>query len=296
MSGAPAPELDSDTAHLDRLIDQAIDAGEVDEVNRLETWLWLDGPAQPEGRVDGAVRSLMLEMNRIILANGASEEAGASSVDAWNQLDRVNGPVTVACRGPGRQLPGRAEPQAGRALAPRAPPGSHRRGAPAAARGANGCCRRDRRGARSPLRAKWGCPRPPRRRRGGRTAVAPMPGDRLPGIPWRHRRRSGGRRRGEELLHNSPTLLRVAGRNTYLLVAIGVAAKELGVHPDRRRPHRRQCAVPVVNASAGGDRLEALRRRGARIVEVDLVMLASEVAALLGDEPCRLVTVRPSAL
>ena len=48
----PGPDLDADTARFDRL-DQAIKTGDLDEQNRLATWLWLDGPAQPEGRVGG---------------------------------------------------------------------------------------------------------------------------------------------------------------------------------------------------------------------------------------------------
>jgi pimeloyl-ACP methyl ester carboxylesterase len=97
VSGAPAPELDADTTRFDRLLDQAMEAGDLDELNRLETWLWLDGPAQPEGRVGDPARSLLLDMNRIILANRVPEEVGASGVDAWSQLDRVHVAATVAC-------------------------------------------------------------------------------------------------------------------------------------------------------------------------------------------------------
>jgi len=97
VSGAPAPELDADITRFDRLLDQAIEAGDLDEANRLETWLWLDGPAQPEGRVGGPARSLLLDMNRILLAHAVPEEAGASGVDAWSQLDHVKAPATVAC-------------------------------------------------------------------------------------------------------------------------------------------------------------------------------------------------------
>lgn len=54
VSGAPEPALDPDTQRLSDLIDAALAAGDSDEVNRLETWLWLDGPSSPEGRVGGA--------------------------------------------------------------------------------------------------------------------------------------------------------------------------------------------------------------------------------------------------
>ncbi|MBO0788755.1 MAG: alpha/beta hydrolase [Actinobacteria bacterium] len=97
VSGAPEPELDAATQRFDKLIDQAIAAGDLAEQNRLETWLWLDGPAQPEGRVTGEARSLALDMNAIVLRNGVPESAGASDVAAWNRLAEVRVPVTVAC-------------------------------------------------------------------------------------------------------------------------------------------------------------------------------------------------------
>jgi hypothetical protein len=49
----------------------------------------MDGPAGPEDRVTGAVRSLALDMNAIILGYGVPEDAGASGVDAWNRLEEV---------------------------------------------------------------------------------------------------------------------------------------------------------------------------------------------------------------
>lgn len=97
ISGAPEPTLDADTARFDRLLDQAGSEGDLDEINRLETWLWLDGPAQPEGRVGGETRVLALEMNGIALKSGTPEDAGKSGVDTWSRLGEVRVPVTVAC-------------------------------------------------------------------------------------------------------------------------------------------------------------------------------------------------------
>lgn len=97
VSGAPEPELDPDTQRFDALLDAAIAAGNLDEVNRLETWLWLDGPSSPEGRVGGQARTLALEMNAIVLRNDAREGEGGSGVDAWHRLDQIRVPVTAAC-------------------------------------------------------------------------------------------------------------------------------------------------------------------------------------------------------
>ncbi len=97
VSGAPEPELDAGTRRLDLLLEAAYAARDVGEVNRLETWLWLDGPGQSEGRVGGAARELALEMNAVIIANDVPEAAGAADVDAWHRLAEIKVPVTVAC-------------------------------------------------------------------------------------------------------------------------------------------------------------------------------------------------------
>ncbi len=97
VSGSSEFELDPDTSRLDRLLDDAIERASLEEINRLETWLWLDGPGQPEGRVGGPVRSLALEMNEVILRNDVPEEAGASGLDAWDRIDDVRVPAMVAC-------------------------------------------------------------------------------------------------------------------------------------------------------------------------------------------------------
>jgi pimeloyl-ACP methyl ester carboxylesterase len=43
VSAAPEPDLDTGTQRFDARLDPAIAAGNLEEVNRLETWLWLDG-------------------------------------------------------------------------------------------------------------------------------------------------------------------------------------------------------------------------------------------------------------
>jgi pimeloyl-ACP methyl ester carboxylesterase len=97
VSGAPEPELDPETREFDERISRALAAGDLEEVNRLETWLWLDGPAGPEGRVGGEARKLALEMNATILHYDSSEDDGASGVTAWARLEEVQAPTIVAC-------------------------------------------------------------------------------------------------------------------------------------------------------------------------------------------------------
>jgi pimeloyl-ACP methyl ester carboxylesterase len=97
VSGDTGFEIDPDTARVDGLLDHAIEENDIGEVSRLETWLWLDGPAQPEGRVGDPVRSLVMAMNEIILRNDVPEEVGASGLDSWDRIEEVRTPTTVIC-------------------------------------------------------------------------------------------------------------------------------------------------------------------------------------------------------
>jgi len=105
VTGAQEPELDAATQALAERLEAAEAAGDLEEVNRLEAWLWLDGPAAPEGRVGGAARELLLDMNRIALGNDAEAEDeatdGATAAEdrppAWPELGRVTVPVLVLC-------------------------------------------------------------------------------------------------------------------------------------------------------------------------------------------------------
>ena len=97
VSGAPGGlAADPETERLDAAIDAAVAAGDLAEANRLEAWLWLDGPAGPEGRVGGPVRDLFLEMNATALESEAEGTSGAGEIAAWSRLAEVTVPVTVA--------------------------------------------------------------------------------------------------------------------------------------------------------------------------------------------------------
>jgi pimeloyl-ACP methyl ester carboxylesterase len=97
VSGAPEAELDETEQRFDAQFEAAIEAGDDAEINRLDTWFWLDGPGSPEGRVGGAARDLAIEMNAIIIGNDAPDGAGDNGVDAWSRLAEITAPVTVAC-------------------------------------------------------------------------------------------------------------------------------------------------------------------------------------------------------
>jgi pimeloyl-ACP methyl ester carboxylesterase len=93
IRGAPYPESE-DEPELYAWLEAAEAAGDLDEVNRLEAWLWLDGPSAPEGRVGGAARELFLEMNgRALRAPERGEEAEPPA--AWPRLREISVPTLV---------------------------------------------------------------------------------------------------------------------------------------------------------------------------------------------------------
>jgi pimeloyl-ACP methyl ester carboxylesterase len=96
ISGAPEfDSVDASTMVLSDRIDRAWTDGDTELLVRLETWLWLDGPGQPEGRVSAAPRRLAEEMNRQIASLAAPEGSGASGIDAWSRLGEIAAPTIV---------------------------------------------------------------------------------------------------------------------------------------------------------------------------------------------------------
>ena len=112
VTGAPEPEIDPATQVLSDLLDAAYDANDAAEINRLETWIWLDGPAQPEGRVSGPARDLALDMNAVIMGRGDLEEARRIRHRRVGPARRDPGAGHRGLRRPGRAVPGQPVPRA----------------------------------------------------------------------------------------------------------------------------------------------------------------------------------------
>src|SRR3546814_14122398 len=49
------------------MLEEAEEEEDLDRINLLEAWMWLDGPDSAEGRVGGARRGLFLTMNATAL-------------------------------------------------------------------------------------------------------------------------------------------------------------------------------------------------------------------------------------
>jgi pimeloyl-ACP methyl ester carboxylesterase len=95
IRGAPFPDLtEGPTADLGARIEAAEAAEDLEALDRLEAWMWLDGPSAPEGRVSGPARDLFLEMNAIALrAKDPGDQAETPA--AWPRLGEIAVPTTI---------------------------------------------------------------------------------------------------------------------------------------------------------------------------------------------------------
>ena len=95
ISGAPFPEnFPLPIQQRFYRLEMAEEANEISVINQLEIGLWLDGPESPEGRVGGALRKLLLDMNEVALR---SPEMTGEAVppSAFNRILDINVPTLV---------------------------------------------------------------------------------------------------------------------------------------------------------------------------------------------------------
>lgn len=93
--GGPQEDDPDDVEALFATAVAAFDAGDLDEVNRIECHFWLDGPRSPEGRVTGAARELFLDMNRRVLDLEDTVGTAVEQPPTWDRLGAITVPVTV---------------------------------------------------------------------------------------------------------------------------------------------------------------------------------------------------------
>jgi pimeloyl-ACP methyl ester carboxylesterase len=94
VSGAPEREVEEGVKPLEAALEQAWEARDLAELNRLEAHIWLDGPLTAEGRVGGAARELFLEMNgRSLAAPDPGDDD--SGVRAWDRLAEIGAPTLL---------------------------------------------------------------------------------------------------------------------------------------------------------------------------------------------------------
>jgi pimeloyl-ACP methyl ester carboxylesterase len=94
VRGAPYPDPTEQEASLDEAAEKAAEDGRIDDANRVEAQLWLDGPTSPDGRVQGAARQLFLDMNGRAL-RAPDPGPPAAYPDAWPRLREIAVPTLV---------------------------------------------------------------------------------------------------------------------------------------------------------------------------------------------------------
>jgi len=94
ITGFEGDEPDDALAALEDTLEYALSRGNLDQANRIEAHMWLDGPLAEDGRVDGPARELFLEMNRQRreLSRFSQEERPDAAID---HLDRIKAPILL---------------------------------------------------------------------------------------------------------------------------------------------------------------------------------------------------------
>jgi pimeloyl-ACP methyl ester carboxylesterase len=83
---------------LEEEIMAAYQAGDLERINELEATYWLDGCYQEAGRADASIRQLVLDMNGIVLRNGAAGIEATEEVltpKAWARVDDITQPTVL---------------------------------------------------------------------------------------------------------------------------------------------------------------------------------------------------------
>jgi pimeloyl-ACP methyl ester carboxylesterase len=94
LGGAPEPELPEEAEALFDARDYAEQRQQTASINRIDAHLWLDGPLEESGRVEGPIRELFLEMNEKRLDKPALTEE--EEIDtAADHVGAITAPVLL---------------------------------------------------------------------------------------------------------------------------------------------------------------------------------------------------------
>lgn len=94
VAGATEPLYPVEIKGLMAQLKGAEKAGDVDLINALKAHTLLDGPLQPEGRVQGALRQLFLDMNGIALRSPATG-LNLDNAPAFHRLGEISVPTLL---------------------------------------------------------------------------------------------------------------------------------------------------------------------------------------------------------
>jgi pimeloyl-ACP methyl ester carboxylesterase len=95
VTGAVSPaEYPAEIARRIEELEQAEEDDDLEHINAMEAWFWLDGPTSPEGRVGGTLRELFLDMNSVTL-NHAPIGDERPAPNAMSRLQQIKVPTLV---------------------------------------------------------------------------------------------------------------------------------------------------------------------------------------------------------
>lgn len=94
VAGAPAAVYPPAVRVLMDRMESLETARDLDQINAFKARLFLDGPLAPEGRVQGEIRQLQLDMNGAAL-RAAPAGTSRDAVAAFQRLDEIRAPSTV---------------------------------------------------------------------------------------------------------------------------------------------------------------------------------------------------------
>lgn len=95
ISGYQGDDYPEEIAALEDTLEYALSRGNIEQANRIEAHMWLDGPLSPDGRVDGPARELFLEMNRRRRQQPRLTQEELPEVHAIDHLSLVKAPTLL---------------------------------------------------------------------------------------------------------------------------------------------------------------------------------------------------------
>lgn len=97
VPGTPEPANPPEIEILLEQQKEAVETGNLDQINAIKTRIWLDGPFAPEGRVTGTARELLLDMNTIALKSPptGTDVDVSGFVPAFERLQEIALPSLV---------------------------------------------------------------------------------------------------------------------------------------------------------------------------------------------------------
>lgn len=95
LGGFEGEEYPEEIAELEFLLERALQRGDIEQANQIEAHMWLDGPLEEDGRVEGEPRGLFLDMNRRRRHRRPLSQEETADVPVIEHLDAIKVPTLL---------------------------------------------------------------------------------------------------------------------------------------------------------------------------------------------------------